>query len=84
MAEFLAHFGVDRAERFVEQQQARFECERARQRDALALSAGELVRIAVSSQSKPIEREQLFHPLAALGLVLRDRRGCTRRPKPMF
>ena len=44
LAQLLAHLGVERAERLVEQQHLRLGGERARQRDALALAAGELRR----------------------------------------
>ena len=46
-AQLLAHLGVERAERLVEQQHPRLDRERAGQRDALALAAGELAGIAV-------------------------------------
>ena len=48
-AQLLAHLGVERAERLVEQQHARLDRQRARQRHALALAAGELRRIARGS-----------------------------------
>jgi hypothetical protein len=41
-AQFLAHLGVERAERLVEQQHARLDRQRAGQRHALALAAGKL------------------------------------------
>jgi hypothetical protein len=44
--QFLAHFGIECAERFVEQQHLGLDGQRARQRDALPLSARELVRVA--------------------------------------
>jgi len=40
------HGNVERRDRFVGDQHVRIECERARNRDALALAAGELMRIA--------------------------------------
>src|SRR5262249_53458303 len=43
----LAHLGVERAERFVEEQDARVDRERARKRDALLLAAGKLPRKAI-------------------------------------
>ena len=45
-AQLLAHLGVERAERLVEQQHARLDRQRAGERHALALAAGELRRIA--------------------------------------
>ena len=44
--QLLPHLGVERAERLVEQQHLRLDRERARQRDALPLAAGELRRVA--------------------------------------
>ena len=55
-AQLLAHLGVERAERLVQQQHLRLDRQRAGQRDALALAAGELVRIAVG---EPVELHQL-------------------------
>ena len=46
-AQLLAHRGVERAEGLVEQQHPRLHRQRARQRHALALAAGELRRVAV-------------------------------------
>ena len=46
-AQLLAHRGVERAERLVEQQHARLDGERAGEGHALALAAGELRRVAV-------------------------------------
>jgi hypothetical protein len=40
--QLLAHLGVERAERLVEQQHLRLDRQRAGQRHALALAAGEL------------------------------------------
>ncbi len=47
-AQFLAHLGVERAERLVEQEDARLDGERARERHALALPARKLRRIAMA------------------------------------
>ena len=80
--QLLAHLGVERAERLVEQQHARLDGERARQRNALALAAGELVRIAIA---EPVELDQLQAGDARASLMSaslgRSRRGRTRRPK---
>ena len=46
-AQLLAHLGVQRAERLVQQQQLGFHRQRPRQRHALPLAAGKLRRIAV-------------------------------------
>ena len=45
LAHFVAQFGVQVAERFVEQEDVRFGDERSGEGDALLLSAGELVRV---------------------------------------
>ena len=58
-AQLLAHAGVERAERLVEQQHARLHGERAGQRHALALAAGELRRVARAEVGEPDELEQL-------------------------
>ena len=55
-AQLAADLGVERAEGLVEQQQARLDGQRAGQRDALALAAGELGRIALL---EPVELDQL-------------------------
>ncbi len=47
LAQLRAHLRVERAERLVEQQHPRLDRERARQRHALALTAGELGRVAL-------------------------------------
>ena len=60
---------VERAERLVEQQHLGLDRERARERDALALAAGELVRIAVGEPVELHEREQLVDLGADLRLV---------------
>ena len=67
-AQLLAHRGVERAERLVEQQHPRLDGERARQRHALALAAGELRRVAVGEAVEVHELEQLVD--ARLDLVL--------------
>ncbi|MNT13424.1 hypothetical protein D3C72_1483940 [compost metagenome] len=55
-AQLLAHLGVERAEGFVEQQHLGLHRQRAGQRDALALAAGQLRRVAVG---QPVELHQL-------------------------
>ena len=57
-AQLLAHLGIERAERLVEQQHARLDRQRPRERDALTLPAGQLRRIAVRKPSKLNEIEQ--------------------------
>jgi electron transfer flavoprotein alpha subunit len=49
--QFLAHLGVERAERLVEQQHLGLDRQRAGQRDALALAAGELCGKRSASRS---------------------------------
>ena len=46
-AHVLAQLGVEVGQRLVEQQDSRLDHEAARQRDALLLAAGQLVRIAL-------------------------------------
>ena len=68
-AELLAHRGVERAERLVEQQHARLDRERAGQGHALALAAGELRGIAVGEALEVDEPQQLVN--AGFDLLLR-------------
>ncbi len=68
-----AHLRVECGERLVEQQHARLDRERARERDALLHAARELVRIALAGVPEPDELEQLSDPLAPVGLRLADR-----------
>jgi hypothetical protein len=67
--QFLAHLGVQRAERFVQQQHARFNGQRAGQRNALTLPARQLRRVAVGQPVQLHQRQQLMH--LALDLVFR-------------
>src|SRR5262245_17524538 len=62
--QLLAHLGIERAERLIEQQQRRLDGERTRQRHALTLAAGELRWIAFV---EPLELDQLQQPMHALG-----------------
>ena len=55
----LAQLEVERAERLVEQQRARVVHERAGQRDALLLAAGELRGLALGEVGEPDDLEQL-------------------------
>ena len=81
-AQLLAHLGVERAERLVEQQHARLDGERARERDALALAARQLRGIAIREPVELHELEQLVHLGADLALrARRSARGLTRKPK---
>ena len=56
------HRTIDGGKRFVEQQDRRLPRQRPRQRDALTLPAGELVRTAVQMLGQVHEREQRFRP----------------------
>jgi hypothetical protein len=67
-AQLCAHLGVQRAERLVEQQHARLDGERTRQRHALTLAAAELRRVPVRVAGQPDDREQLLHARVYLGL----------------
>ena len=62
-AQLLAHLGVERAERLVEQQHLGLDGQRAGQRDALALAAGELGREAVGQPVELHQPQQLVHLL---------------------
>ena len=63
-AQLLAHAGVQSAERLVEQQHARLDGQRARERHPLALAAGELRRVALAEVREADELEQLGHARA--------------------
>lgn len=69
MRQPFAQVHVQVGKRLVEQQQVRLWGERARQRDALLLAAGELVRVAPLQAVEPDEREGLRHPFAPLRRV---------------
>ena len=62
LAQLDAHLRVERRERLVEQQHARLDRERPRERDALLHAARELVRIALAGVGEPDELEQLARP----------------------
>ena len=63
-AQLLAHAGVERAERLVEQEHVRLDRERAGERHPLALAAGELRGIALGEAAQLHELEQLVDPRA--------------------
>ena len=67
-AQLLAHLRIQRAERLVQQQHLRFHRQRTGQRDALALPAGELRRIAIRQPAQLHQIEQIHHLLADHGL----------------
>jgi hypothetical protein len=73
--EFLAHLRIERAERLVEQQHLRLHGQRPRERDALALAAGQLMRITIGEPVELHELEQFRH----LGGDLRLARTCRLR-----
>ena len=60
-----ARVGVERRERLVEQQHRRVARERPRQRDPLALAAGEIAGTGGGEVRDPEALEQLVHPRAA-------------------
>jgi hypothetical protein len=73
-AQLRAHLRVERPERLVEQQHARLDRERAGERHALALAAGELRGVAVGVALEPDDGEQLAHAVGDLRLrALADR-----------
>ena len=55
----LAHLGVERTERLVEQQHLRVDGQRARQRHALALAAGQLVGVAGLKTGEPDDLQEV-------------------------
>ncbi len=59
--QLLPHLGVERAEGLVEQQHARLHRQRAGERDALALAAGELRRKAVGQPVELHQVQQFMH-----------------------
>src|SRR5262245_16189455 len=63
-----ARLRVERRERLVEQQELRLDRESARDIDALAHAAGELVRIVLGKAAQPDQIDQRARPLPALGL----------------
>ncbi len=84
-AQLLADLGVERAERLVEQQHARLDGERAGQRHALPLAAGELRRIALFQTRELHEVEQLrARRRGSRRCGGRPSRGRTFRPKAML
>ena len=85
LAQLLADLRVERAERLVEQQHARLDGEGAGERDALALAARELLRIALVEAGELDEVEQL-HARGGGSRVRGGRvaRGRTLRPNEMF
>ena len=62
-AQLLPHFCIERAERLVEQQHPGFDRERARERDALALTARELRGIAIAEVVELHQLQQVRHLL---------------------
>jgi hypothetical protein len=66
--QFLAHLGVQRPERLVEQQHGRLHREGPGQRHPLPLTARELRRQPVGELRKMDQRQQVVHPLPDLGL----------------
>ncbi len=67
-AERFPDLGVERAERFVEQQHVRLDGESAGKGDALALAAGKLVGIAVREPLDLHEFKQLVHAFSDFSL----------------
>ena len=84
-AELAPDLGVERAERLVEEEDARLDGERAGERHALALAAGELARIALLEAGELDEVEKLQHALADLRRAAAARApAATVRPKAML
>ena len=68
LAQFLAHLGVQRSERLVEQQDLGFARQRPGKRDSLALAARQLRGIALAEPRQVNQREQIVDALGDLGL----------------
>ena len=77
LAQLRADLRVERAERLVEQQHARLDGERARQRHPLALAAGELVGVAVGVAREADDRPAARDVRAAIRAL-----GCLRTFSP--
>src|SRR5664279_5925107 len=60
-AQFLANFGVERAERLIQEQNTRFNRQCARQGYSLALATGELRRIALCQILELDQFQQLLN-----------------------
>ena len=75
----LAHVDVEVGERLVEEQELGLRRERAGERDALLLAAGQLVRILV----RVADQTHCFHQLRDAPRALGPR-GAACSPKPMF
>jgi len=69
VAQAPAQVGVEAGEGFVEQQQVGARCQRAGQRDALLLAAGEFVRIAIGQAVEADQRQRLKHARRARAAV---------------
>ena len=63
----LAELAVERAERLVHQQDARFEDDRARERDPLLLPAGQLAWVSIAEVAEFHQAEGVGHPTVDLG-----------------
>jgi hypothetical protein len=68
LPQLLAHLGVERAERLIQQQDARLDCQRAGKRDPLALAARQLRRVAILEPGELHKLKQLIDALANCGL----------------
>ena len=67
-AQVLPDLGIERAERLVEQEDARLDRQRPGERHPLPLAARKLVRIAAREALELYQPQQLHHPLANLRL----------------
>ena len=68
-AQFLAHFGIERAERLVEQENTRLNRERTRKRDTLPLPAREVGRVSPGEPAQLHKIQQLFDAPADLRFI---------------
>ena len=77
--QLFANFGVEGAERLVEQQHSRLVRQRTGERDALLLTAGQLARQALVVTFERDELQQLGAPASALGARARGARAARTR-----
>ena len=68
-AQVFPHLGVERPERFIQEQHARLRGQGAGQGHALPLAAGELRRVAPFQLFQLHQRQQLAHPRRDLGVL---------------
>ncbi len=83
-AKLAADLRVERSERLVEEEDARIAGEGSGERDALALAAGKLARVALAEALQLNEFEQLIDAAGDVALRRPRARRMTSSPKAMF